>query len=83
MTFHRQKYPKSVLIGLVCTSLSTLWWNYTPLTARFGLAPDDFLRGALSGLGLGLMLTGLIQMRRQRRCGRERETTETASAPQQ
>jgi hypothetical protein len=68
-----KKQPLSVRllisIGLLMAVMPLLFKEYIPM--------PDFARGAIEGTGLGLEISGIVLMSRQRKCGMDNVEEDT------
>lgn len=83
MCLNRRNNPIVTLpIAMMFLVIGILWPKLNQSSSHLAHSGDDFLRGGVFGLAIGMLLMMGINMRRQRRNGQSRESTETSHDPQ-
>ena len=82
MLSNRQKSPNTTLpIATIFLAISILWPKIIHPASQLTPSWDDFLRGGILGLSIGMILMTGINMRRQRRCGRGADDAKGDTTP--
>ena len=83
MCLNRRNKPIVILpIAMMFLIIGILWPKLIHSSSHLVYSGDDFMRGAVLGLSIGMLLMTVITMYRQRRRGENREATKTSHDPQ-
>jgi hypothetical protein len=82
MCLNRRKNPIATLpLAMSFIAIGILWPHIIPPSSHLGTDWNDFLRGGVMGVAIGMLLFTVIQMRRQG-CGPQRQDpAENGSSP--
>jgi hypothetical protein len=82
MSLNRRKNPNATLpIAMMFLMIAVLWPHFIQPSLHPGPDWNDFLRGAVLGMAIGMLLMTGINMRSQRRCDQRQAPTENDPAP--
>jgi hypothetical protein len=78
MCLNRRNNPIVILpIAMMFLVIGILWPRIIHTASHDGQNWDDFLRGGVFGLAIGMLLLTVIRLYRQCRSGQSRNSTET------
>jgi hypothetical protein len=82
MCLNRRKNPNATLpIATIFLAIAVLWPHIIHPSSHLGTDWNDFLRGGIMGLAIGMLLMTVIRMCRQG-CGQQsQDPTENGSSP--
>ena len=79
MCLNRRKNPNATLpIATIFHAIAALWPHIIHPSSHLGTDWNDFLRGGVMGLAIGMLLMTVVNMRR---CRQSQDPTESGPAP--